>query len=1032
MAVRKPVLTTMIVLAFVVLGIFSWQRLVIDLLPEIEFPFVTITTIYPGAGPGEVETQITKRLEDEVSTISDTKSLESISRENLSFVIIEFELGVDADIKAIEVKDKVDAIQMDLPEDAEPSAVVKFDINAFPIIELAISSPRPLDEVYQTTKDVIKDYLSRVGGVASIDIIGGRQREIQVAVDKKLLKAYGLSLHEIVASIAAENVNIPTGRITEERKEYTLRLLGEFENLEQLRRVRIPLENGSIPLESVAEIIDGFRDQRDLARFNRTPTVAVQIQKRSGANTVEVSDGIYAAIEDLKNILPEDYRIDIASDSSEFIKDAVKDVTQNIFIGIFLTTILLYLFLHTFRVTLVAAVAMPTSVIATFLLIDFAGFTLNILTLMALGITVGILVTNSIVVLENIIRHLQTGKPAPEASIEGTTEISLAVVASTLTNTVVFTPIAFMSGIVGRFFYQFGLTVVFATLFSLLVSFTLTPLLASIFLASRKMGDMASDGPSGASSTTGGARRPGLKKRFETSWNRFYSAVAVLYQGSLERALNRRVRVLAAATLLFFFSLFMMGKVGGEFMPTMDEGYLTIAIEMPAGSSLEETDQVLGEVEEILSKDPETVSILVSIGGPNKGVEDGTVILEIVEKSKRDRGILEYANYLRSKLASIPDAKVRVTVGSGGGGGDEGDISLELTGSDLDVLKRLSEEVYDSVATVRGLAGLKSSIEAEKPELIFFPDRKELDRFGISSAALAMALRTGYEGEVASLYREHDEEYDIRVRYREAERRNRSSFYSTEVRTGDYDVPISQLGSVVPATSQREILRLERQKLVRIDADVASGTLSELVGQIQEKLEDVELPPGYRIDYGGVYEYQQESFASIFTALVLAIILTYMALAGILESFIHPFTVMMTLPLGLVGMALALFITGKTINIFSLMALVMLVGIVVNNAILLLDYTSILRGRGLSRREALLEACPVRLRPIIIANLAIAIGMLPQALGGAGSEFRAVMAIVTMGGVLVSAVFTLYVIPVMYDILDQPGVKIRSWLVRKK
>jgi HAE1 family hydrophobic/amphiphilic exporter-1 len=1024
LAVKKPVLTTMLVLAFVVLGFFSWQRLVIDLFPEIDFPYITITTFYPGAGPGEVETQITKKIEDEVSTISDVKSLESISRENLSFVIMEFELGVDPDIAAIEVKDKVDAIQMELPVDAEPSSVLKFDIDAFPIIELAVSSPRPLEEVYQTTKNEIKDYLSRVSGVASIDIIGGREREIQVAVDKKLLKAYGLSLPEIVEAIAAENVNVPTGRITEERKEYTLRLLGEFGNLEELRKIRIPLQGGSIPLESVAEIIDGFADQRDLARFEGRPTVRVDIQKRSGANTVEVSDGIYAAIEELKGILPDDFKIDIAQDSSTFIKDAVKDVTQNIFIGIFLTTILLYLFLHSIRVTLVAAVAMPTSVIATFLLVDFAGFTLNVLTLMALGITVGILVTNAIVVLENIIRHLRMGKSSDDAAIEGTTEIALAVVASTLTNIVVFTPIAFMSGIVGRFFYQFGLTVVFATLFSLVVSFTLTPLLASRFFKGMKMEESGA----GAEGKKGTVRRRSPLQSFADAWDRFYNSLADLYRSSLEGALKYRFRTLATVTIVLVFAFFILGKVGGEFMPVLDEGYINVSIEMPAGSSLEETDLVLHEVEEILAKQPETVSLLASIGGPNKGVEDGTIVMKIVPKSEREMDILEYANHVRTLLAGIPDAKLRITVGGGEGGGDQGDISLELTGPDFDTLKKIGEQVFDSVSTVRGLSGLKSSIEAEKPEIVFIPDRKELDRFGVSSAVLAMALRTGYEGEVASLYREQDEEYDIRVRYRESERDHRSAFYSTEVRIGDYNVPITQLGTINLSTSQREILRLDRQRLVRIDADVASGTLNELVMEIQNKLAGIDLPPEYRIGYGGMYEFQQESFASIFMALILAIILTYMALAGILESFIHPFTVMMTLPLGLVGTAFALFLTGRTINIFSLMAVVMLVGIVVNNAILLLDYTAVLRARGMTRREALLEACPVRLRPIIIANLAIAIGMLPQALGGAGSEFRAVMAIVTMGGVLVSAVFTVYAIPVIYDILDQ--FHPFAWLMR--
>ncbi len=1018
----------MLVLAFVVLGLFSWRRLVIDLLPDVEFPFVIVTTVYPGAGPNEVETQITKKIEDAASTISDLKTLESISQENVSLVILEFELGVDVDVAANEVKDKVDAITAEFPEDAKLPVIQKFDINAEPIIDLAVSSPRPLDEVYQTTKDVIKDYLSRVEGVASVGIIGGRQREIHVAVDKRLLRAYGLSLPQISGAVAAENLNVPAGRIIEKRKEYTLRLLGEFENLEELRKIRIPLkDNGSIALENIAEIIDGFKDQRDLARFNGKPSVGVEIQKRSGANTVETSDGVYAALEELADILPPDYKVDVAQDRSQFIKDAVKDVTQNIFIGIILTTILLYLFLHSLRVTTIAAVAMPTSVIATFLLIDFAGFTLNIMTLMALGITVGVLVTNAIVVLENIMRHLDMGKSPDDAAIEGTSEIALAVVASTLTNIVVFTPIAFMSGIVGRFFYQFGLTVVFATIFSLFVSFTLTPLLASKFFRARRSRSQA-DGESneGADKNNGSPKESpggpaaggtGLKNRFEKSWDNFYNAVTALYKSSLESALNHRARVVAASVLALFFAVFLLGKVGGEFMPTLDEALITIEIEMPPGSSLDETDRVMKEIESKLEKIPETISVLASVGGENKGVEDGTIVLRIVEKKERDQGIVEFTSSLNPLLASIPGATIRAK--ASGGEEEQSDIVLNITGADIEVLKNLSKTIFDSVATIRGLSGLQTSFKEEKPELAFIPDRKELDRFGLSSLMLAMALRTGYEGDIQSRFRDGNDEFDIRVRYSDSERNEVADVLATEIAAGDYMVPITQLGSVEFGSTQRQILRKDRQKLIRIEANIASGTLNELVKTIRSKLEGVEMPSGYRVHYGGLVEMQEESFASIFTALILAIILTYMVLAGVLESFLHPVTVMMTLPLGLVGMGFGLFITGQTINIFSLMALVMLVGIVVNNAILLLDYTSVLRNRGMGRREALIEACPVRLRPVIISNLAIAIGMLPQALGGAGSEFRAVMAIVTMGGVMVSAVFTLYAIPVIYDLLDR-------------
>jgi HAE1 family hydrophobic/amphiphilic exporter-1 len=538
----------------------------------------------------------------------------------------------------------------------------------------------------------------------------------------------------------------------------------------------------------------------------------------------------------------------------------------------------------------------------------------------------------------------------------------------------------------------------------LVVSFTLTPLLASRFFGRERAGRKEA--------------KLGWLAAFADRWERSYRVLEGLYRVSLEAALRRRGRVILVATASFFLALFLLSRVGGEFMPTLDEGFVRIEIEMPPGSSLEETDRAVRRVEAVLDSLPETVSILSTIGGQGLGVENAVVLLKIVPKSEREMGIVEYANRLKPKLASIPDADVRVKVSSERTQ-EQADIVIDIMGPDLETLEALGRQVYDSVATVPGLAALRTSVEEGKPEIVFRPDRAQLDRFGIPSAAVAMALRAGYEGEVASRYREGEDEYDIRVRYREDQRARRADFFATRVMGQDAPVPITQLGTVTLERSPREILRRNRQKLVRVEANVGSGTLTELVAQIRRKLSGIDFPPGYRVHYGGMVELQEESFSSLFTALILAIILTYMVLAGVLESFLHPITVMTTLPLGLVGMAVALFLSGNTVNIFSLMALIMLVGIVVNNAILLLDYTAVLRRRGMKRREALLAACPVRLRPIVIANLAITIGMLPQALAGAGSEFRAVMAIVTMGGVIVSALFTLYLIPVIYDLLDR-------------
>ena len=571
-SVRRSVMTTMAVLVFVVLGIFSYRRLAVDLLPEVEFPYVTVSTIYPGAGPEEIESQVTKKIEDAVSTISRVKRIDSTSRENLSLVVIEFELGVDVDLASIDVKDEVDAILVDLPDDVEPPVIRKFDINAMPIMELAVSSDRPLEEVYRIADDVIRDRIARVAGVAEVEIVGGKEREIQVALDRARLKAYGLSAMDVVNGVAGENLTVPVGHITEERREYTLRALGEYPDLEGLKDLRIGMDGGAdISLSSLGEVRDDFKEPRESARFEGESAVGLIVKKRGDANTVGTARGIKEALGEIERVLPSDVRIDIAQDRSGYIEDSIRDVLTNIFVGIFLTAFLLYLFLHDLRATLIAALAMPTSIVATFLLIDFAGFTINIMTLLALGISIGILVTNAIVVLENIVRFRQQGEDPESAARKGTDEIAVAVTSSTLTNIVVFTPIAFMSGIVGQFFKQFGLTVVFATLFSLLVSFTLTPLLASRILRGRGRG-------------TGEERGGGVTRGIFAAWDRFYAGIEASYRSGLEWSLDHRLRVVGLSVLALGLALFLFRYLGGEFSPRGAPGRISLRGDLPPGA----------------------------------------------------------------------------------------------------------------------------------------------------------------------------------------------------------------------------------------------------------------------------------------------------------------------------------------------------------------------------------------------------------------------------------------------------------------
>ncbi len=1003
--VQRPVLTTMLLLAFIVLGFYSYSRLVVELMPNVEFPFVMVTTVYPGASPGEVESQVTKKIEDAVSTIANVKNLQSISRENVSMVFIEFELETDVDLDAIDVKDKVDAIQADMPEDTEQSVIQKFDIQGFPIIEIAVSAPRPLEEVYQVADKVIKERLSRIDGVAEVAMTGKREREIRVAVDPERLRPYELSLLDVVGIVAAGNLNVPAGHITRGPREITLRMVGEVAVPEELAEFRLPLPSGgSVPLSEVADILDTTEELRESSTYNGQAVIGLSINKRTDGNTVEVSHEVYRALDELRATVDPDIDIIISSNSATFVEDAVNDVLQNIAIGIMLTAILLLAFLHSWRQTLIAAISMPASVVATFLLMDGSGFTLNIMTLMALGISIGTLVTNSIVVIENISRLVHDGVEPHEAAVRGTAEVAVAVMASTLTNIVVFTPIAFMRGIIGRFFLQFGLTVVFATLFSLIICFTIVPMLSARLLRPK--------------AEKGNGRYDSLGERLGRRWDAFYTRMSAGYREMLAAFLRRRWIPISIAVAGFLFSIFLFGFVGGEFMPKIDQNMMIVQLELPAGTSIERTREVASRVEDILRTHPEVEGVIVKIGGADRGVEDAAIIATLVEAAERDLHVTELMNVIRPELAGIPDAEILVTEEEREMGGAE--LVIEVLSNNQAALNETADRVLAILQEIPGLVEVQTSRVAGKPEINVLPRRRQLADRGLSTAEMGSLLRAAYEGIEAGVYREGGEEYDIMVRYAEEDRRDPAFLEDIPLpsRAG-FTVPLTDVGELRRRAGEAEIERKDKQRMFEVSANIASGSLSEARALIDAELEKTTIPPSVTVKYGGAAEIQDESFASIFTALILAIILIYIVMAAILESFIHPITVMVTLPLALIGVSIALFLSGETINIFSLMSVVMLVGIVVNNAILMLDYTAQLRKRGMGIREALLEACPTRLRPILMANLAIAVGMIPQAIGGAGLEFRSPMAIVQIGGVLVSAFFTLFVIPAIYTIFDR-------------
>jgi HAE1 family hydrophobic/amphiphilic exporter-1 len=1015
MAVTRPVLTAVIVVAVLVLGVFSFLRLVVDLFPDVEFPFVTVTTIYPGAGPEEVESQISKRIEDAVSTIAGIKRMDSINRESLSLVFIEFKLGVDQDQASIDVKEKVEQILNDLPQNAEKPQVAKFDLRALPILNLALTGPQSPRELYEVADKQVRNAISQAPGVASVTIIGGRKREIRVALDPAQLTAFGLDASQVAAAIASENVSVPAGRVTEPEQEFSLRVLGEFTDLDDLRSLPIPLPDGGVVrVSDLGRVIDTTEEARDLAILNGVSSVGLYVQKRTDANTVGTAAAVIEEISELSRSLPSGMQIDVVRDNSVFIRTAVRDVLINILIGIMLCTALLYLFLHSMRTTAIAAIAMPTSIVATFLLMDFGGFSINMVTLVALGISIGVLVTNAIVVLESISRHLDVlGEDPITAARKGTDEVAIAVAATAMTNVVVFTPIAFMGGIIGQFFYEFGLTVVFATLFSLFVSFTLTPMLASKLLKPTVKQE--------AKLSAHGRILHAVEAPFlalARAWERGYRRVEGAYSGALGWSIRHRVRTAVIVALIFSGGLYLFSFVGGEFFPESDNGYVQIILNLPAGTTLDQTHALLEEAADIIQLEvPESESVLMTVGGENSGVEDGNVVIRLKPVSERQRGLVEIMNDLREALAVLPAADIGVQRFSEFG--ESKSIIVEVLGPDLGRITGIARQIYNEMSQIPGIADLEISAKPGKPEIVFYPDRDELSNRLLPVAAAGMELRNLYEGEVASVYREGGEEYDIRVRLDDRFRRRQQGLRKVMFATPDGLVPIDALGRIDRRRGLSEITRKNRERMVSVSSNISSGTLVEKVNTIQERVAQMDLPPGYRVEYAGDIEMLGESFVEIYKALLMAIILTYLVLAAILESFIHPFTIMFTLPLGLVGVSAALVLTGTTINIMSLMAMVMLVGIVVNNAILILDLAAQLRREGKDAKTAILEAGPRRFRAIVMTTLAIVAGIMPQALGGAGASMTVAMAVVTIGGVVAAGTLSLFIIPVVYTWLDR-------------
>jgi HAE1 family hydrophobic/amphiphilic exporter-1 len=1019
-SVRRPVFATMMITALCVFGIIGFKDIGVDLFPEVDFPFVTVTTVLPGASPEIVETEVTDKIEEVIMTIDGIKALRSSSYEGVSQVLIQFELEEDVDIVAQDVRAKVDSIRRDLPQDIDPPLVEKFSFGSMPIISVSLFGEQGIGEITEFAKDYVKDRLQTISGVGRVRMVGGREREIRVWLDSAKLRGYGIAVDDVRRVLQTENVEIPGGRIDTGPQELVVKTRGEVERVADFANLMVSVREGKpVYLRDLGYVEDGLEEERSLVKWNEKRAVAMDCFKQSGTNTVELAEALKAEIEEIQKVLPEGLRMEIAMDNSFFITESIHEVQKNLIEGSFFASFVIFFFLRNFRATLIAATAIPVSVISTFSFMDFLGFTMNNLTMLALTISVGMLIDDAIVVMENIYRHMEAGESPIEAALSGTKEIGLAVTATTFSIVAVFVPVAFMTGLVGRFFYEFGLTVAFAVLVSLFVSFTLTPMLCSRFLR------------------TWDWRKSWVRPVFHVV-EITLDGINRVYRVLLDRALRFRWITLGVGLLIFIFSLMLAGLIPSEFAPQQDEAEFTVFLECPLGSSLQETLRRVEEIEWDIRGFPWVEALYTKIGGnEQQKVNLAEILVKMVPTHRRSFNQVQAMEAIRAKLSIYDDVVANVVEAQrmASGGWKSQLFQLSIQGPDLAVLDRIAKELLGRMEARGDFVDIDTSYRTGKPEVAVHLNRRKIEDMGLSIYTIASTINTLVGGEDVSVYREMGKQYEVRIRLKEDDRMRPEDILKLTVRApGGELVELGNVARVSEESGPVEITRFKRQREIMIYANLQQTLpLGNAVALMESWIEEAGLPPGYITKFEGMADIMEESFQSMNFALLLAIVLIYMTLSSQYESFIHPFTIMLSLPMSIVGAMGALYLSGLTMNIFSMIGIIMLMGLVTKNAILLVDFTNQLRAQGLDKHAALLKAGPIRLRPILMTAVSTIAGAVPVAFfGGAGNEWRVPMAICVIGGMATSTFLTLLIVPVVYSLLDGlRELRIVTW-VRKK
>jgi len=1016
-SIKQPIFITMIILSLVVVGVLSYSRLGVDLMPDISLPYVAVTIANPGVGPEEMESQVSKPIEDTLSTINGIDKITSTSAEGVSVVLAAFVLEKDAQLAATEVREKVASIRNTLPREIIEPVINKFDPSASPIISFGIlskSGRMNLPQIRRFVDDTIKVQIQQVDGVGAVDLIGGLEREIQVEVNLDKMNALGISIAQITQAIRGENLNLPAGRVTEKSQDFLVRTKAEFTSLPEMLDIVIANVGGNpVYLKDIAAVKDDFKTKRAISRINGRECVSLIVQKQSGTNTVKVADQVNKMIAAVKTSNP-DLDIRTTTDSSLMIEESRDDVINTLILGILFAGLVVLFSFGDLRNTLITVAGLPVCLIAAFGVMGALGYTVNMITLLALSLSVGLLIDDAIVVRENIFRHMEKLHQDPkQAASDGTSEVGLAVTATTMTIVAVFLPVAFTTGIAGKFFRQFGVTVAAAVLISLFEAFTFAPMLSAHFFKRVERNGKKT-----------------LSSRFQDLVTRLYDKLGNNYRPLLRWALKHRKTMILITTLVFFLSAYLFTVVGTGQTPHGSRPEFNLVIQTPSGSSLGQTDSIVRSIEKILKAQPEIGDVAAVVGSTDGSSDVATINVKLTIPTKLAQ---EYQDKLRPMLTDIPGASITFQEASSMGGAafasmQQLPVQIYLKGTDLAALSNAADQVKLALQNISGLVDVNSDNRPPKPELQIRLDRERASRLGTGTAQIAAAMRSIVDGDIASKYREFEKLYDIRVRASEDVRFNLEKLgrvYLPTMRGGT--ITLDQVGRLQAVSGPTQIKRSNRTRQIMIGANILKGrALNEITQKVNASLAALPFPKGVTYQFGGQVEMNQKMFASLGLAMALAIVFVYMVLASQFGSFVQPFVIMLALPLSMIGAVLGLLLANKLFDMVAFIGLIMLMGLVTKNSILLVDYTNVLRKRGLKRFEAIVEAGSTRLRPILMTTLAMILGMIPVAAGfGTSSGFRAAIGYTIIGGLISSTILTLVVVPVVYSILDDLVLKAR-------